>query len=302
MTFESRSSRASFFGRFADELTRETISPRDFRVILSGSLGTPQFKEDGHFVFQDLKPAPSYDIQVDSDRYQPRTITSALPANTMVELTFGGEDELTVLSTTIDAPQNRVNFANIPFLPTVAKGAAVRGPGGFSATLTETIEGTDVAFALLNSAAGLNNGDPLRFVRSPRMLLSPGPYYAFPASATLLGLTIVETTAGSAPIAGARIQILQVNAQAINTTSVGGVNLHSVTIPGVPAIPLMLGTDASLETRSDSRGRAIFYYAANSPITSLRLQITKPGYAATTVTAALTTGRRVQQTIPLTRT
>ena len=261
MTVDSRSSRVSFFGRFADELSRSDISKGSFQVSLNGSSRQPHFKDDGFFVFADLRPSPPpYVLQATSSLYQDKSFSAVLPANTMVELSFPGEDELIVLVTTVDAAQNRVNFNNIAFLPPVAEGAVVRGPGGFSATLAETLEGNDVGFALLSSVTGLNSGDPLRIVRSPRMLLRPGPYYQFPAGTTLLALSVVENAPGAEPIAGAQMQITQVNAQPVTAINVGGVNLNRAELPGIPPIPVMLGPVEAVITHSNSRGHAIFYY------------------------------------------
>jgi hypothetical protein len=306
MTHESRSTRVSFFGRFADELSRDDISKGAFQVSLNGSSRIPHFKDDGFFVFSDLRPSPPvYALEATSASYQSKSFSGVLPANTMVELTFPGEDELIVISTTIDAAQNRVNFPNIAFLRPIGEGAVVQGPGGFSSTLAEGLEGSDVDFALLDSVAGLNSGDPIRIVRSSRMLLRPGPYYQFPAGTTLLAFSIVENAPGAEPVAGARMQILQVNAQAVNTVIVGGVGLNRADLPGLqlvdPPIPVMLGPAEAVVTRSNRRGHAIFYYPENSPITALTIAISKPGYVTTTVTAALTAGRRTQQTIPLPR-
>jgi hypothetical protein len=306
MTFESRSSRVSFFGRFSDELSRDDIAKGTFQVSLNGSLRTPHFKDDGFFVFSDLKPSPpTYALEATSALYQSKSFSRVLPANTMVELSFPGEDELIVLSTTIDAAQNRVNFANIPFLRPIDQGAAVLGPLGFSAALAVAIEGNDVDFALLDSVVGLNSGDPIRIVRSTRMLLRPGPYYQFPARTTLLALSVVETAPGTEPVGGARIEITQVNGQAVNPVVVGGLSLNRVDVPatvvGDPPIPVLLGPAEAVVTRSNTRGHAIFYYQETTPITAVTIAISKAGYVTTTVTEALTPSQRTQQTIPLPR-
>lgn len=302
MTVDSRSTRVSFFGRFADELSRGDISKGSFQVSLNGSSRKPHLKDDGFFVFSDLRPSPpAYVLKATSSLYQDKSFSAALPANTMVELSFPGEDELIVIVTNVDAGQSRVNFNNIAFLPPISEGAAVHGPVGFSATLAETLEGNDVDFALLSSVAGLNNGDTLRIVRSPRMLLRPGPYYQFPAGTTVLALSVVENTPGAEPVAGAQMQITHVNAQPVNGVNVGGVNLNRAELPGVPPIPVMLGPAEAVITRSNTRGHAIFYYPQNSPITALTISISKLGYVTTNVTAAVTAGQRTQQTIPLPR-
>ena len=302
MTVDSRSTRVSFFGRFADELSRSDISKGSFQVSLQGSAKNPQFKEDGFFVFADLRPSPpAYVMTATSSIYQDKSFAASSLANAMVELSFPGEDELIVIVTNIDAGQRRVSFNNIAFLPSISEGATVIGPGGFSETLTETLEGTDVDFALLSSVAGLNDGDALRILRSRRMLLRPGPYYQFPAGTTLLALTVVENGPGAEPVAGAQIQITQVNAQPVTAVNVGGVNLNRAQLPGPPPVPLLLGPAAAVIARSNIRGHAIFYYPQNSPITALTISISKSGYVTTNVTAAVTAGQRTQQTIPLPR-
>ncbi len=177
----------SFFGRLSDELTREVIPPRDYRVRVPGvsvpSLAEAQYKSDGFFCFQDLKvSATGYQLEMTSPLYQPRSFLKTLPTSAPVELTYGGEDEVYVLIKTVNGGGKTVGFDKIPFLTPVPKGTPVIGEGGFATTVRETLEGVDVATASLESVAGLLPGQLLRMVRSRSLLAKPGPYYPFPSS------------------------------------------------------------------------------------------------------------------------
>jgi hypothetical protein len=45
----------SFFGRLADEITREVIPCKSFTVSIQNHRAVPLYKEDGFFVFSDLE-------------------------------------------------------------------------------------------------------------------------------------------------------------------------------------------------------------------------------------------------------
>jgi hypothetical protein len=281
--------RVAVHGSVADELTRQSLSPRRFRATLAGGRQEGILKEDGHFVFVDLPASPpDYDIELSGREFQSRTLTASLPAVPPLELQAAGEDELHILVSAIDAGQNRVSFSTVEFVPVIAAGAPVLGPGGFATTLAQDLEGSSVQAADVQAVAGLAVGDPLRIIRSNRLVLRPGPYYPYPEDSTVAAFRVVENTLGEPPLAGAVLQITEVDGVAISTVSAGGLTLFTANL----ATPLMLGPEAARETRTNSRGDAVFYFPANTSATSLTASITLAGYTSQTVTLAVQAQQR----------
>jgi hypothetical protein len=287
-TFESRTTRVSFFGRVADEPTRRSVQRGSFRVALDHNGREPIYKDDGSFAFTDLAPQPTpYTFTMVGRSYRSRELTASLPTVDPVSLARGGEDELYVSITSVDGIQNRIDFAQIPFLPSIEAGAAVIGPGGFTAALQETIEGENVDFAVLSSIVGLAPGDVVRIVRSDRLLLRAGPYYPFSEPATVLSARFVESSPDAHPVAGVTMTVDQVNGVATTTVSVGGTLLHRVALPGGTVV---LGPLDAVETRSNPRGEALLDFPAHLPVNSLRVQVGHPGYVPITQVVSMTAG------------
>jgi len=81
---------------------------------------------------------------------------------------------------------------------------------------------------------------------------------------------------------------------------VDGVTLFRADLPPTPT-PFMIGTLEALGTFTNARGDAVFYYAANTPVTSLTLSVTKTGYVTQTTTVAVTAGARTSSVVQLVR-
>ena len=199
----------------------------------------------------------------------------------------------------IDTVDQRVSFDELPFVPTIQAKADVFGPGAFTATLEEPLEGGEVDFAKLSTVAGLSNGALLRFVRSPNLILQPGPYYPFEPDTTVVVIRVVENTAGDPPIEGAAIAIDQINDKPITTTMVGGLGLHTVTL--TTGSTLLLGPDRAVKALTNARGDAILYFPSDKPVTKLRTQITRAGYANATESIDVAPKERTSRTVRLDR-
>jgi hypothetical protein len=142
-------------------------------------------------------------------------------------------------------------------------------------------------------------GQILRFVRSSSLVVKPGPAYPFPAGMTVAALAIVANSPSETPIPGAVARVRKVNGVIPAEATVGGVKLKHVTLPAPSGSKLVLGVAADLETSSDARGRAVFYYPGNWALTSLEVEVSHPGHAIKTMTVALTPGQRRPATIKL---
>jgi hypothetical protein len=296
---ESHTSQLSFFGRVADDLTRKVILPPDLNAILE-TIGKPSLnKRDGYFVFADLPPsAAEYRIQIDAIAFQRRTIAKVLSAATAIEITLPGEDELYLSITDISTPQTRVSFEPIAFLPPIGAGAAIFGQSGFTATLTEPLDGSQVGFAKLSNVAGLAVNQLLRIVRSRNLLVRPGPYYEFPADVTVVALNVVDSDQGGSAVAGARIDINKINNTAPGSVSVGDLKLDVFDLGGAVRSVLLFDEDDTT-TVTNERGDAIFYFPGSKPVAGIELQVTKPGFQPTTQTVNLTVKTRNAQKIVL---
>jgi hypothetical protein len=295
---EVRTTRVSFHGRVADELTRQSLSARRFSAALTGHRQRALLKDDGHFVFVNLPASPPpYEIELSGREFQSRTLTASLPAAPPLEVQAPGEDELPVLIAAVDVAQSRVTFSAVTFLPVIRAGATVLGPGAFSTTLAQDLEGSSADEAILQSVAGLAPGDPLRIVRSARLMLRPGPAYPYPAGTTIAAFRVGEATADNPPLPDALLQITTVDAAPLSTVSAGGLTLFTANL----GVPLMLGPTAARETRTNSRGEGVFYFPGNTPITSLTVSVALAGYVAQNVTLPIEAQQRRFLSVQLVR-
>lgn len=300
---ETRVSQVAIAGRVADELTREDLNPRRVHASLRNHPRQAVGKEDGYFVFADLPASPpAYEVELTGPQFQARRLTLTVSAGTALEVDLAGEDELQVIITDINS--DRVSFAAIPLVPTIDEGALVLGEGGFSTILDEPIEGVDVDGAELLSTTGLVVGQALRIIRSSRLLMRPGPYYPFPESTTVVALRVVESLPGNAPISDARIQITSVNGASVTSVVIDSVTLFRADLPTggtPPTTPFMIGTQAARATATNARGDAVFHYSRATPVTSLVVSVSKPGYVSQAQTVTVTPGARSSNRVQLVR-
>ena len=291
----------SFYGRLADEITRDVIPSRLVKVSIPNFTAAPLYKNDGFFTFADIPPSTgNYPFHLTATDYQSRRVEKNLPADSPVELSFHGEDEFYVFITDVQGGANpRVKFDQVPFLKTIPSGADVYGQDGFSATLTEVMEGEGVEEAKLNRTTDLSDGEILRFVRSHNLIMRPGPYYSFDPGTTVIQLKVQENGAGEQPpVPGAVCVITHVNDQEVDSTPVGDADVKTVSFTG--GEKLVLGTEKDITCTVDDRGKAVFYYPADTPITKLTLKVTAPRFQTLTPEIAVTPGDTRFQTLALT--
>lgn len=297
---ETLVSKLSFYGRLVDDLTREVIPYKAFQVSINGIKKQPLYKEDGYFVFSDIEESDDeYEFHLTSKHYQTRIIKKNLITDSPVELTYDGEDELYVFIKGVqDSTEKKVTFNKIAFLKTIPEGSLVIGQGGFSSKLTETIEGEDVEFAILESVSGLSAGKILRFIRSNNMVMRASSYYPFEKETTLLSLKFIEDDPAETPITTVKVEIKKVNDLPIVSVPIGTLEIKTVTLAGQE---LVLGTVNDITTYSNPRGDCIFYYSPDTVISKLDLKVTKNGYAQVSELVNITAGKRTSKTIELTR-
>jgi hypothetical protein len=299
MLVEKQTSRLSFFGRMADDLTRQVLLPGDTAVFLENERRKALIKVDGHFAFADLEPSPTnYRIHIGARSYQDRVISQELPTGAPVQVMSPGEDELYLLITGVATPQKRVTFEQITFAP-IEAGAAIIGEGGFTATLAEALEGQKVTFVVLSTVAGLAAGQMLRIVRSPNLLLRPGPHYPFPADVTVLAVKVVANASLQTALGDTAIEITRINGTAPTLTDVGGLQLSLFDLGGNPPGSAILD-DNDKNTATNDRGDAVFYFPGSKPITTIDVTVSKTKYQTTSSSINVTANARTFQNITLT--
>jgi len=298
MSGETQTSRLSFFGRIADDLTRKVLAATDVAVFLAEGREA-LIKADGHFAFADLEPSPtSYRIHIGARSYRDRIVLQGLPTSAPVQVMVPGEDELYLLINNVAAPQQRVTFEQITFVAPIEAGAAVIGEGGLIATLAEALEGQKITFPVLSTVAGLATGQVLRIVRSSNLLLRPGSYYPFPADATVIAVKVVANDSLQTALSDADIEITRINGNSPTLTDVGGLQLSLFDLGGNPPGSVILD-DNDRNTATNDCGDAVFYFPGSKQITSIQVGVTKTGFQASTSSISVTAKRRNFQKVAL---
>jgi hypothetical protein len=302
MNGETVVQKLSFYGRLVDEIAREVIPFKNFKVSIKEPGSMPIYKEDGYFVFSDLEAPADYQLHLSAHLYQSRSITKHLPAGSPTALSYPGEDELYVIINEIqNGTEKRVLFNSIAFLKTIPEGSLVYKESGGSTRLAGSLEGENVGFAVLEDISGLAQGEILRFVRSSNIIMRPGPYFPFDAQTTLIAMKFVDNSSPSMPpIAGVKCEIKAVNGEPVNPTPVEGLEVWTVTLPD-PVGEMILGSENDIITYSNERGDSIFYYPGDTPIDTLSVEITAAGYNPDTRDLTVVQKQRAFYPIELTK-
>ena len=137
-------------------------------------------------------------------------------------------------------------------------------------------------------------------VRSPNLLVQPGPYYAFPAETTVVAMHVVENEPDEPAIANATVAVTQVDGAAPVAVTVGTLPLSRFALTASPGATLVLDADDRSTTTNDG-GHAVFYFSGSTPLTSLTVDVSKAGFQTATVTINVTTKARTFKKVPLTR-
>lgn len=298
--------RLSFFGRPADEISREVIPFKHFKVSIKDVKKEPHYKQDGYFAFSDIKESVSdCEFHYTANHYQSRKIKKDLPPAFLGELKYDGEDELyIVIANEEDVEINgetkkKVFFDSIPFVKTIPRGARVYGENGLSTTLAQPLEGERVGFAIIEEySPNVGQDKILRIVRSNNIIMRPGPYYPFEGNTTLLALKFSDDSMplGELPVADVKCEIKEVNQEPVETTQVVSLDIKTVTIDGKK---LILGTEKDITTYSNARGNVVFYYPADTDIDELGIKVSTEGYEDITVPITLPLVKRQRNFIPI---
>jgi hypothetical protein len=258
-----------------EDLTYEDVSPSRFRAELIGRGVTPQYKDQGFFVFSGL-PQGNYTLKLTGERLRPETIEVAVPAQAHIFLESHGDSELIVIAQTVandpgSPGGRRITFDPLILTRQIRAGARVVSDGlppNASATLTAPLEVGPVSSARLTNAAGLPANSVVRIIRDRSVRMNLDPYYAFESSITRVVGKVVSQQNAALPLAGARVRVAQLNGAPVTQTNVGGVLIFKGVDAGGGAI--VLGAEKDISVVTNERGDYNLYFS-NETLASYKI-------------------------------
>lgn len=280
---ETTRQKASLATQVIEDLTFRPVDPGRFQAELAEVARQPTYKAGGYFVFSDLVPG-DYTLRVAGAGFQ--TWQRSLPVPPQpgsddpvqrVLLELPGEDEVFVHVNRI-LPGNgnanpRIAFDPIVLNRPLPSGAAVLAKG-FSGRLAGPLGLGPTSSAALQSVDGLEEGSLLRMVRSEALRLKFDPYS--PAPDGLIRILGRVSGRSSAPLPGARIELLEINGAALKADTDSGLEIYTV---NSPSGPLILGPEKDISTLSNLRGDYNIYLNPRQGMTlqSALLRATRDG-------------------------
>lgn len=247
-------------------MTYENVSPSRFQAELVGRAVTPQYKEEGFFVFSGLR-AGDYTLKITGERLQPATIQVEVPEQTYVFLESRGDSELVVIARKVDADGGNPGGKKITFDPVILTkqiraGARVISnglPPDAGAKLVATLEAGEVSSARLGDAAGLTVNSIVRIIRDRSIRMNLDPYYAFDSSITRVVGKVVSQQDPALPLAGARVRVTGMNNTAVTSNDVHGVAIFTGVDVGGRAV--VLGAEKDISAVTNGRGDYNLYFS-----------------------------------------
>lgn len=256
-------------------MTYENVSPSRFQAELLGRVATPQYKEEGFFVFSGLR-AGNYTLKLTGERFQPETIQAAVPEQTHLFLESHGDNELVVIAREVDDDADSPGSKRITFDPVILTREIRRDanvisdglPAGAGAKLAATLVAGNVSSARLENAAGLAVNSIVRIVRDRSIRMNLDPYYAFDSSITRVVGKVASQQNPALPLAGARVRVTSINDTAVIPNDVHGVAIFK----GVDAAgrAIVLGVEKDISAVTNVRGDYILYFS-NETLASYRI-------------------------------
>ncbi len=272
---ERRIQRASLIGHVVQDLTYENIAPARFRAELVGRAVTPQYKDEGFFVFSDLR-AGDYTLKITGERLQPVTIDVAVPPQTHLFLDSRGDSELVVIARTVEddgAPpgNKRITFDPVILTRQIRAGSRVVSDGlpvNAGAKLAASLEAGEVSSARLLNAAGLAADSVVRLIRGRSIRMNLDPYHAFGSSITRVVGKVVAQADPSFPLPGARVRVTELNGAAVAQRDVHGVTVFTGVDAGGRSV--VLGVEKDVAAVTNERGDYNLYFS-NETVASYRI-------------------------------
>lgn len=273
--------RASLIGHVVEDLAYENINPSRFQAELVGGGKTPQYKQEGFFVFSGLREG-DYTLKIVGERLQPAMIKVAIPAQTHVFLESRGDNELVVIVRKVedDGENNggkRITFDPVILTKQIRAGSRVVSDGlppDSSARLVVTLEAGEVSSARVENAEGLAENSIVRIIRDRSIRMNLDPYYVFASSITRVIGRAVSRQNPALPLAGARVRVTSVNGTAVTENDVQGVAIFTGVDAGGKSV--VLGAEKDISAVTNEKGDYNIYFSnetqAGYTITDTTLQ------------------------------
>ena len=244
----------------------ENIDPSRFQAELVGRGITPQYKQDGFFVFSGLREG-DYTLKITGERLQPATIKVAIPAQTHVFLESRGDNELVVIVRKVEADNENTGGKKITFDPVILSkqiraGARVVSndlPADSSARLLATLEAGQVSTARVENAGGLAQNSIVRIIRDRSIRMNLDPYYMFASSITRVVGKAVSKQNPALPLAGAQVRVTRVNDTAVTANDIHGVAIF--TAVDTSGTSIVLGAEKDISAVTNEKGDYNLYFS-----------------------------------------
>lgn len=264
--------RASLVGHIVEDLTYADVSSSRFRAELIGRDDAPQYKDDGFFVFSNLREG-DYTLKITGKRFQPATFGVTIPPppvappQTPVFLEPRGDSELIVIARTVEDDNINADVKKISFDPVILTRQIRAGsrvvsdglPADADATLAATLEVGEVSSARIMNAASLPVSAVVRFIRDKSIRMNLDPYYAFELSITRVVGKVVSQQNPAVPLAGAQVRVTQVNDVNVTEKDVHGVAIF--TGVDTSSNEIVLGTRKDIRVETNEKGDFNLYFS-----------------------------------------
>jgi hypothetical protein len=263
--------RASLVGHVVEDLSFANVNPSRFRAELIGRGDAPQYKDEGFFVFSNLREG-GYTLKITGERLQPATFEveiPAIPPERHVFLEPAGDSELIVIARTVEDDAENVGGKKLTFDPVILTRQIRAGSRVVSdslppdadpaATLAATLEAGEVSSARVMNADGLAADSVVRFIRDKSVRMRLDPYYIFESPITRVAGKVVSQQNAERPLAGARVRLTEVNDAPVNETDVHG--LRVFTGQDVAGGAIVLGTEKDISALTNERGDYNLYFS-----------------------------------------
>lgn len=250
-----------------EDLSYENIDPTRFRAELVGFEESPQYKQEGFFIFSNLREGQRT-LRVSGMRFQPETLAVTVPARTSSPLFvhLQGDDELIVIvRSRDDAPDSNgrrsVQFDPVILTRTIRAGAVVLSnslPPGTEARLATTLEAGTVTSARLENADAIAADSIIRIIRNQSIRVKFDPYYIFQAPPTRIVGKVTSQSSENA-LRGARVRVTHLNGSEITGNDISGAEVFTGRNVGDSTI--VLGTEKDISAVTNEKGDYNLYFS-----------------------------------------